>query len=67
MRITAGDLKELRVVDRIVPEPPGGAHRDPPAACAALKTALAEELDALAGQGPDELRRGRRARFLDLG
>ncbi len=41
MRVTAGDLKELGVIDSIVPEPPGGAHRDADAAA----QALAEEID----------------------
>ena len=47
MRITAADLKELKVVDRIVPEPLGGAHWEPEAAYHFLKTALIEELDTL--------------------
>ena len=67
MKITAADLKGLGVIDRIVPEPPGGAHRDPAAASAALKTALIEELDALAGRARDVLRHERRERFLNLG
>src|SRR5213595_4127080 len=45
MRITAADLQGLGVVDRIVTEPLGGAHRDPNAAIGALKGVLIEELD----------------------
>src|SRR5437868_5036064 len=44
MKITAADLKRLGVVDRIVPEPLGGAHRDPAAAIPSLAAALGEEL-----------------------
>src|SRR5438067_6411933 len=46
MKVTAGDLMRLGVVDRVVAEPVGGAHRDPAAAIAALGDALGEELDA---------------------
>ncbi|MCW3796821.1 acetyl-CoA carboxylase carboxyltransferase subunit alpha [Sphingomonas sp. BN140010] len=67
MRITAADLAGLGVVDRIVPEPLGGAHRDPAGAITNLKDALVEELDSLAGQSGDELRKGRRAKFLAIG
>ena len=45
MKITAADLQALGVVDRIVAEPLGGAHRDPRAAIGALKGAIVEELD----------------------
>ena len=55
MKITAQDLSGSGVIDRIVPEPAGGAHRDPAAAARALGEAIGEELDALAGIG------GRRA------
>ena len=67
MKITAADLQALGVVDRIVNEPLGGAHRDPPAAIGALKGALIEELDGCGELGPDELRAQRRAKFLAIG
>lgn len=67
MKITAADLHALGVVDRIVNEPLGGAHRDPDAAIGALKGALIEELDGCEKLGPDELRRQRRAKFLAIG
>src|SRR5687768_3680059 len=47
MRVTAGDLKALGVIDRIVGEPVGGAHRDPGGAIETLKAAIGEELDVL--------------------
>ena len=67
MKITAADLQALGVVDRIVTEPLGGAHRDPSAAIGALKGALIEELDGCGKLGPDELRAQRRAKFLAIG
>jgi len=67
MKITAADLHALGVVDRIVAEPLGGAHRDPDAAIGALKGAVIEELDGCAALGPDELRKQRRAKFLAIG
>ena len=67
MRVTAGDLQQLGVIDRIVPEPVGGAHRDPAAAVATLGEALAEELDSFAGQSGAEIRAERRAKYLAIG
>jgi len=67
MKITAGDLKGLGVVDRIVPEPLGGAHRAPEDAIAALGAAIADELAALEGQGPGALVAARREKFLQIG
>ena len=67
MKITASDLQALGVVDRIVAEPLGGAHRDPEAAIGGLKGAIMEELDGCAVLGGDELRTQRRAKFLAIG
>jgi acetyl-CoA carboxylase carboxyl transferase subunit alpha len=67
MKITAQDLKALGVIDRIVPEPLGGAHRVPAEAIDNLGTAIEQALDELAGQGRDALRRGRRDKFLAMG
>ena len=66
MKITAQNLKELGVIDRIVKEPVGGAHRDPVAASRKLGEAIGEELDMLARHSPDELRRMREERFLQM-
>jgi acetyl-CoA carboxylase carboxyl transferase subunit alpha len=66
MRVTAADLKELGVIDRIVAEPVGGAHRQPGAAIATLGDALAEELDALAPLSRHDVLAERRAKFLAL-
>jgi acetyl-CoA carboxylase carboxyl transferase subunit alpha len=67
MKITAADLQGLGVVDRIVPEPSGGAHRDRAGAIGALKSAIVEELGESARLSPDELLAQRRARFLAIG
>ena len=67
MKMTAQDLLELGVIDRIVSEPVGGAHRDPATAAKALGAAIGEELDALAGKPAEELRRLREERFLAIG
>ena len=67
MKITASDLLALGVVDRVVEEPVGGAHRDPPAAIAELKRALIEELDGCLSLGAAELLTQRRAKFLAVG
>jgi acetyl-CoA carboxylase carboxyl transferase subunit alpha len=66
MRITAADLLSLKVIDRIVAEPLGGAHRAPAEAIANLKQAIVEELDALGGASPEQLRKARREKFLAI-
>ncbi|QAY78872.1 acetyl-CoA carboxylase carboxyltransferase subunit alpha [Sphingosinicella sp. BN140058] len=67
MRVTAADLKQLGVIDRIVAEPLGGAHRAPAEAIAALGSALGEELDALSALSPEQLLADRRAKYLAIG
>ena len=67
MKITAADLLRLGVADRIVKEPVGGAHRDRPAAIAALGTAIGEELELLAPVPPAELIARRRDKFAAIG
>jgi acetyl-CoA carboxylase carboxyl transferase subunit alpha len=67
MKITAQDLIGLGVVDRIVNEPPGGAHSDPEAAIQAVGDALEEELKALCGMSADELQARRAERFYAIG
>ncbi len=67
MKVTAQDLLALKVIDRIVPEPVGGAHRDPDAASKALAKALGEELDKLGKLEPKKLIAQREERFLAIG
>ena len=67
MKLTAQDLKGLGVIDRIVPEPVGGAHRDPAGAVQALGTVLGTALEELEGKDAATLRSERRAKFLRMG
>ena len=67
MRVTAQDLKSFGVIDTIVPEPVGGAHRDPAGAITNLGDAIQKALGDLGGVGRDELKRGRAAKFLAMG
>jgi acetyl-CoA carboxylase carboxyl transferase subunit alpha len=67
MQVTAQHLKGLGVIDRIVTEPVGGAHREPVQAIASLGAAIGEELDSLADLGPQELRTDRADKFLAIG
>ncbi len=67
MKVTAQHLKELRVVDTVVPEPLGGAHRDSAAAIAALGDAIAAALAQYEGMPREGLRQARRAKFLAMG
>jgi len=67
LKLTAYDLKELGVVDRVIPEPGGGAHRNPQAAMEELRRALDEELTSLTGMTPDELLEDRYRRFRGMG
>ncbi len=67
MRITADDLKRLKLIDGIIPEPIGGAHRDPQAAIAAIADAMDAALQPLlALDGPTLISR-RRTKFLEMG
>lgn len=67
MKITAQDLLALHIVDRIIEEPPGGAHSDPEAAIAAVGDAVEQELRNLSNLSPEELRRQRAERFAAIG
>ena len=67
MKTTAPDLMRLGVVDGVVPEPVGGAHRDWEAAAGHLRAALRGQLAALADRGPDALVNERYEKFRRLG
>lgn len=67
MKMTAADLKSLGVIDRIVAEPMGGAHRDHAMAMAELGKSIGEELDALSAFTAQDLRQQRRAKYLAMG
>ena len=67
LKITAQDLLKMKIVDRIIPEPAGGAHSDPEAAMTSVGDAIEEELKALEGLTPDEIRKARSERFYAIG
>jgi len=67
MKVTAQDLLTLGVIDTIVPEPLGGAHRDPALAIDTLGDAIEAALAELVGRDAAELRRDRRQKFLAMG
>jgi acetyl-CoA carboxylase carboxyl transferase subunit alpha len=67
MRITAQDLMDLRVIDEIIPEPVGGAHRDKTETISRAGAAIERALDALDGLSADDLRSQRSERFMQMG
>ncbi len=67
MKITAQDLLELGVIDDIIPEPLGGAHRDKAATIERTGAAIARTLEEFDGQMPEQVRRQRHDRFLEIG
>ncbi|MCX7040345.1 MAG: acetyl-CoA carboxylase carboxyltransferase subunit alpha [Spirochaetes bacterium] len=67
LKLTPEYLLEFKVVDRIVREPPGGAHRDPAGAASALKTAIMTALEDLDKKNGDTLLAERHAKYLSLG
>ncbi|MGF1463372.1 MAG: acetyl-CoA carboxylase carboxyltransferase subunit alpha [Maricaulaceae bacterium] len=67
MKITAQDLEKFKIVDTIVPEPMGGAHRDRSHAAEAVGDAIEAALDALVTLSPGDRKAARRERFLRIG
>ena len=67
LRLTAPDLLEQKIIDRIVPEPPGGAHRNPQQAALILKDTLIEELRVLKKLKPEKLIERRIEKFSVMG
>jgi acetyl-CoA carboxylase carboxyl transferase subunit alpha len=67
LRLTAQDLKALEVVDRVIPEPLGGAHRDPEASYRAVGVAISEMLAEMKDMDAKALIKDRRQKFLDIG
>jgi acetyl-CoA carboxylase carboxyl transferase subunit alpha len=67
MKITAQDMLRFGVIDSILREPVGGAHRDPNAMIAATDGAIAQAFDELRNLAPDMVRQQRRQKFLDIG
>jgi len=67
LKLTAPDLLELKLIDGIIPEPPGGAQEDPDAAAESLRQHLRRSLNELDGLSPDQLVQHRYAKFRQMG
>ncbi|MGH7837000.1 MAG: acetyl-CoA carboxylase carboxyltransferase subunit alpha [Candidatus Binataceae bacterium] len=67
LKLSAQDLMRLGVIDEIIPEPAGGAQRDPAVAIAAVGAALTRHLNRLAGADPRRLRQARERKFAAMG
>lgn len=67
LRLTAQDLKALGIIDEIIKEPLGGAHRNTEQTFGAVKEAISRQLRELSGLSPDELKRQRTEKFLNMG
>jgi acetyl-CoA carboxylase carboxyl transferase subunit alpha len=67
MKITAQDMVRFGIIDSIVTEPTGGAHRDPQGAIAATGEAIAKAFSELRGLDRDAVRKQRREKFLAMG
>jgi acetyl-CoA carboxylase carboxyl transferase subunit alpha len=67
MKITAQDMLRFGVIDRILPEPAGGAHRDSAAMIATTGDAIAQAMADLSALDPEAIRKQRRQKFLDIG
>src|SRR5262249_30592378 len=67
MKITAQDMLRFGVIDTILKEPVGGAHRDPAAMIADTGEAIAQAFSELSALNPEAIRKQRRQKFLDIG
>jgi acetyl-CoA carboxylase carboxyl transferase subunit alpha len=67
MGLTADRLSKLKLIDEVLPEPVGGAHRNPLAVAETIKTALIKHLNDLEKLPPDKLRAARNARIDSFG
>jgi acetyl-CoA carboxylase carboxyl transferase subunit alpha len=67
LKLTASNLKELGLVDGVVPEPQGGAHHDAPAAAELLKKSIVQSLEALAKEPAAKLLDARYEKFRRMG
>jgi len=67
LKLTSDDLLEFGIVDEVIPEPLGGAHRDPAGVVGKVLAAVDRALDALSGVAPDELRDRRYRKFRRTG
>jgi len=67
LKVTSSDVKELGIVDRVIPEPPGGAHNDPQATANAVRDAILDSLNNLSSRPIDELLEARLEKYRRMG
>jgi len=67
LKLTAADLLRLEIVDEVLPEPLGGAHRDPEAAATVLKASVLRHLERLGGVSSERLKSDRLQRYRRMG
>ncbi len=67
LKLTAQDLKELNIIDEIIPEPIGGAHRFPQKTIESVGIAIEKSLEQLVGQDSETIRTNRENRFINIG
>jgi acetyl-CoA carboxylase carboxyl transferase subunit alpha len=67
LKVTSADVMKLKVIDRVVPEPTGGAHRDPEAIAKTLKEEILTSLKELRAKPIDQLLEDRLAKYLKMG
>ena len=67
MKLTAKDLLKLKIIDEVIPEPLGGAHRDPDSISADIKHSLIKNLKTFENLTKDEIYDHRKAKFLQIG
>jgi acetyl-CoA carboxylase carboxyl transferase subunit alpha len=67
LKVTSSDVKDLGIVDRVIPEPPGGAHNDPQATANAVRDAVVESFSLLEGKTIDELLDARLEKYRKIG
>ena len=67
MKLTAKDLLKLGVIDEVIPEPLGGAHRDPESIAADIKHSIIKNLKSFENLSKEEIYDHRKAKFLQIG
>ena len=67
MKLTAQDLLKLKIIDEVIPEPLGGAHRDPDSIAADIKYSITKNLKNFENFSKDEIYDHRKAKFLQIG
>ena len=67
MKLTAKDLLKLKIIDEVIPEPLGGAHRDPESIAADIKHSIIKNLKNFQNYSKDQIYDPRKSKFLQIG